>query len=264
MKRVLSTGLLGLVLACGDTGQARVSVALTATGSAAESVTIADATVMLTRADVALGPLYFCASAIGRAELCEVAVAELLPVVVLHGLDPTPQALGALDATTGNIMSAIYDYGISWLLTQNQPRASTSALDGHSAVLEGVIMRGGRTLRFSAQIDALPRVAGDQTVNGQRTSHALVSHTEQLTLTVDPNRWVDRLDVEALFARDTDGDGVVTIAPADSAAEASHMLPGVPDGGSSDAGSAAREVDTSYESILQGMTTRAPLGFVWH
>ena len=257
MKRVLLIGLVAFAEACGETGQARVSVPLTATGTAARVVTIADATVMLTRADLALGPLYFCASAIGRAELCEVAVAELLPVAVIHALDPNPQALGALDATTGNIMSAIYDYGISWLLTQNQPRASANAPDGHSAALEGVIVRGGRTLRFRAGIDALPRVAGDQTVNAQRTSHALVSHTEQLTLTVDPNSWVDRLDVAALFARDTDGDGVVTIMPdvaMDSAA----------DGGLSDGGGAATDVDTSYESILQGMLTRAPLGFVWH
>jgi hypothetical protein len=228
--------LLCLLLGCGETGRERVTVALFARGTAARTLTLADASVTLTRADVALGPLYFCASELGRAELCEVAVVELLSPVLLSALEPTTQLLGELDATTGNIASAIYDYGISWLLTEPQPRAGGTAPGGHSAVLEGTVTRAGRSLRFTINVDAKPRVRGDLTVNAQRTSHVLTREGEQLTLTVDPNSWVDRLDIDALFALDADGDGSVLL-PVDS---------------------------TLYESVLQGMLNRTPVGFVWN
>ncbi|MDB4973371.1 MAG: hypothetical protein JWN48_1712 [Myxococcaceae bacterium] len=235
IARVCIATLLCLLAACGDTGQERVGVALSAQGTAARPVAIGKAEVTLTRADVAFGPLYFCASQSGRAELCEVAVAELLEVVPIAALDPVARPLGSMSATTGSIMSAIYDLGISWLLTENEARASPNAPAGHSAIFEGTIVRAGRTLRFSAAVDAVPRVRGDQTVNGQRTSHELVGRQEQVTLLIDPNLWIDRLDVDALFALDVDGDGSVVLEPGSQ----------------------------SHESIYQGMLNRAPLGFRW-
>ncbi|MDB4989866.1 MAG: hypothetical protein JWN04_5044 [Myxococcaceae bacterium] len=226
---------LSLQTSCGDTGRERVSVALSAQGTAARPVQIADATVTLTRADLALGPLYFCASQIGRAELCDVAVAELLEVVPIVALNPAPQPLGVLNATTGSIMSAIYDFGISWLLTENKATPSPQSIAGHSAIFEGTIVRAGKTLRFSAAIDAEPRVRGDLTVNAQRTSHEIVGQGEQVTLQIDANTWIDRLQIDALFALDSDGDGSVAIEPGTQ----------------------------SYESIYQGMLNRTPLSFAW-
>lgn len=229
--------LLALVLlaGCGDTGRERVDVALLAQGTAPRTLEITGARVTLTRADVAWGPAYFCASAMASAELCELAVAELREPVLLHALDATSQPLGALSAVTGSILSAIYDYGISWPLTQSQSRASSVAPEGHSALLEGTVERAGRTLRFRAAIDARPAKRGQLTVNTQRTAHEITGEGERLSLTVDPSSWVDRLDVDALFALDADGDGSVDIPP--------NSVP--------------------YESILQGMVNRAPVGFRW-
>lgn len=220
--------------ACGDTGREHVKVPLTAVGVEPHSVVIGNATVALTRAEVAFGPAYFCASEAGRAELCEVSLAELREAAVVNALDPAPQALGTLNAITGEVRSALYDEGISWLLTQASPMPRPTAPDGHSAVLTGDIIRAGRTLHFSVAIDLTPKAAGDATVNAQRT-HAQITGATRLELSVDPHLWIDRLDVDALFALDTDADGMVVI-PAD-----------VP----------------SYDSIVLGMLSRAPFGFNW-
>jgi hypothetical protein len=72
-------------------------------------------------------------------------------------------------------------------------------------------------------------------VNGQVTRFELAGPDHSLNITFDPHYWVDNLDADALFALDTDGDGVVTI-PADS---------------------------VLHESILQGMVSRVPAGFQW-
>jgi hypothetical protein len=232
MKRALL--LLCLVCSCADAGQERVSLPLSARGSAARTLQIAGASVTLTRAELAFGPAYLCASEQARAELCEVARAELLDVKLLNALDGSTQPIGTLAATTGTVGSGLFDYGISWLLTEAQPRVSAAAPGGHSALLEGTLESGGRTLRFLAAIDVKPQSAGEAAVNGQRNAHELTG-TEQVVLTVDPQRWIDRLDVEALLALSPDASGQVTIA----------------------AGT------LNYESILQGMVSRAPVAIRW-
>ncbi|HEY6877074.1 MAG TPA: hypothetical protein VI299_03605 [Polyangiales bacterium] len=224
-----------LIAACGDTGQEHVELPLSATGTAAHPVAVGDATIELTRADVAFGPMYSCASEAGRAELCEVATAEFLETATVHALDPSEQPLGTLNATTGSVRSALFDYGISWLLTENAPRANRGAPEGHSAILEGTVTRGAARVRFSVIIDAAPRMGGDLTVNGQQTRFDIQSGNNALNMTADPHAWISNLDVDALFALDADGDGTVAI-PADS---------------------------VLHESILQGMVSRAPLRFQW-
>lgn len=223
------------LLACGDTGQGRVQVPLTGLGTASRPVIIGDATVTLRRADVSFGPVYFCASEAGRAELCSVAIAERADAVVIHALDAASQPLGEVTGMSGTVRSAIFDYGIVWLLTENQPRALPPAVDGHSAVLEGDVVRGERTLRFRALIDIAPRVRGDQAVNAQRTSHTIDEDGARLAVMADPHPWIERLDIDALFAMDTDGDGAIDIDPS----------------------------SPSYESIVQGMVSRRPVWFGW-
>jgi len=234
-SRLVVLGALALAAACGDTGGERVAVPLFASGTPARALSIGDARVTLTRAEVAVGPIYLCASASASAALCAVAVAEQLEPVLVHALDPSAAPAAPLAATTGTTRSAMYDLGISWLLTQPGPQASAVAPAGHSTVLEGTVERAGRTLRFSAGVDALPSGRGELTLNAQPTEHEITGQDERLTLVVDANGWVDRLDVDALFALDTDGDGFVTIEPG----------------------------TTTYDEILQGMLSRSPPAFRW-
>jgi hypothetical protein len=91
-------------------------------------------------------------------------------------------------------------------------------------------------LRFSAQIDIEPLSRGDAAVNARRTSTEIsASPAQRLIVSLDPYRWLERIDAEELFALDPDGDGVVELAPEHQA----------------------------YQAIVQGMTSRAPLAFEW-
>jgi hypothetical protein len=236
LARRCSIASILVFAACGDTGGERVSVALFASGTPARELVLGDARVVLTRAELAFGPAYFCASTTASAELCAVAIAELREPVRVSALDPSAQPVGTLAATTGTVHSAIYDLGISWLLTAADARASAAAPEGHSALLEGTVERAGRTLHFRAGIDANPVKRGELAVNTQRTEHELTGEGDRLTLVVDANAWVDRLDVDALFALDTDGDGAVTIEK------------GTP----------------TYDGVLMGMLSRSPLTLRWH
>lgn len=236
MSRARLAPIFLCLLACGDTGQARVRIAAEARGAERTSITVGETRFTLTRADVAFGPAYFCATEGASVDLCQVALAELLETVTLDGLSPESQPLGQLSATTGSVRSALFDYGISWLLTRPAPRANPGAPSGHSAILEGEAENGDRVLRFSALIDIEPLSRGDAAVNARRTSAEISAGPEQrLIVSLDPYRWLERVDVEQLFALDADGDREVALAPEHQA----------------------------YQAIVQGMTSRAPLEFAW-
>lgn len=232
MKRAL-LALWFCCCACGDTGRERVQISFDAVGSAPRVLEVDGARLTLTRADVAFGPAYFCASDKAEAELCEVALTELRDVVVVNALAPAAQPLGVLSGTTGEVRSAMYDYGIYWLLPAAQP--TRAALEGHSAILEGMLERAGESLRFRAAVAVVPSGRGKFAVHALRTQHEIGEDGARLTVRFDPHFWVDRLDVDALFALDEDGDGEVVIPPE----------------------------TLSHESILQGMTSRAPAQFAW-
>jgi hypothetical protein len=230
-----SSLLLCLLGACGDTGQARVRIAAEARGTSRASITVGETRFTLTRAEVGFGPVYFCATEGARVELCEVALAELLETVTLDGLASESRAIGELAATTGSVRSAFFDYGISWLLTRSAPQANPGAPEGHSAILEGQAANDSGMLRFSARIEIDPLSRGDAAVNARRTSVEISQSPPRLTVSLDPYRWLERIDVEALFALDADADGTVELAPEDQA----------------------------YQAIVQGMTSRAPVVFEW-
>lgn len=221
-----------LVAGCAETGGERFDVPLSARGTERTSFEKGAAVFRLTRADVAVGPLYFCASESAELELCEAAIAEFLEARVLNGLDPGVRELGELAGTSGEIRSALYDYGVTWLLTQQAPRPDPGV--EHSAILEGTLTQAGRELRFTARVDVLPRTRGSNAVHGQPTREQL-GENDRLTLAIDPYAWLAAIDVDALFALDPELTGQVEI----------------------ERGSQA------YEAILQGMQNRAPVRFEW-
>lgn len=227
--------VLALALsACGDTGQQRLQLAVSAQGSQRDFLDVADARFTLSRAELGFGPLYLCATEGAEVELCEVALGELLETVTIDGLAAQRVSVGTLAATTGSVRSALYDYGISWLLTEQEPRASQGAPEGHSLVLAGAVTRGSQSLQFETRVDIKPTAPGDAALNALKTERELAAG-DQLTLQVDPYRWLTRVNVDKLFELDEDGDGQVVLD----------------------------ESSQAYQALVLGMTNSAPVQLVW-
>ncbi len=221
-----------LLAACANVGQEHLALNLAVRGTQQTSLEVNGAVFTLTRAQVAVGPLYFCAADAADTELCETALAELTRAVVIDALAPASETGLELPGTTGVVNSVLYDYGVVWLLTQSMP-APLMGVE-HSAILEGTVARDGRELAFVALIDVLPIGPGATAVHGQRTRQDL-KDGGLLTLAVDPYLWLRPVDVDALFALDAEGSGKIVIARGSQA----------------------------YEAILQGMQNRAPVQFEW-
>lgn len=190
--------VLVLCSACGETAGEALSVPCFGRGDGETSFVRGAWQVTLERAEVAFGPLYFCAASVPSEELCESAVVELDRSVTIDALDTTPQPLRPLRGTTGVVRSALFDYGISWPLTFRSPRPSDAAPGGHSARFEGRATDGARTLVFTADVDVLPNAPG------RLTSSVVTEHTldvqSRLDVTLSPSRWWQSVDFDALAA----------------------------------------------------------------
>lgn len=231
----LAFGLTLLLAGCADTGREFVTVAFEARGTGITAATLGDWDVVLTRADVSIGPLYLCATELASSEFCEEALLERLETVVVRGLDPTPQPLGELAGVTGTVRSATYDLGWSYFLTQAMAAPTEGAVDGHSIVLEGTATRGADVMPFRFDVDVIPQVVGDTAVHGFRTRADVAGPGQRLTIEVDPLTWLGAVDFDALFALQS--------APG---AEV-HVTRGV----------------VGHDAVALGVTTFAPPAFVW-
>jgi len=236
VKAAVAAAALATLAACADTGQAPVTVAATAAGTAPAAIAVGDYTVTLTRADVGFGPAYFCAGANADGDQCATAVLELARTVAVDALDPTAQPLGDLDGVTGSIRSAMYDWGVSWLLTRDQPAANPGAPDGHSLVLEGTAVGAAPDavpFAFTARVDAVPAGLGAPAVRAQRTELELVEDVAiTLAVRVDPSAWLAQVP----FTELDDGLGTPAAITAGTSA---------------------------YTALVVGMTTLAPATFTW-
>ncbi len=222
------------LLCCGDTGRAHLEIPAFAVGTKARAVEIEGARVRLTKAVIAFGPLYLCATESAESELCSTGLAELLTTALVDGLSTRKQPLGALEATSGSVRSGFFDYGISWGLTRQTPRA-TDGGNGHSARLEGTIeIDGGEVLNFHADIDITPLSAGDAAVNGLKTRRDIGQDTRTLLVVFDPNAWLANVKLERLLELE-DEEGEIKLVRGSQ----------------------------PYEAILQGMTVNTPPALLW-
>lgn len=162
-------------------------------------------TITLTRADVALGPFYFCAAASGSSTLCESSIAELRSVTVVDALGPSPVAIGRVHGFSGAIRSASYDFGISWFDTQRAPTPAESPRGsplpgGHSMRLEGVASSGATVLPFTADIDVVPQFQGQNAISTAPAFADVRSSATRLEVVLEPAAWLKQLDFDAVAA----------------------------------------------------------------
>lgn len=199
-----------VVAACGDTGGENFSYPLTGLGVAPGAFPVGDWQVSLEVADVAVGPIYICATAAASPDLCDVALAEFTEVATIDALAGT-QTLGAIDARPGEPRSAMLDYGISWFTTASKPRALGEL--GHSAHLVGTAVRGDQSVSFDAIVDVVPPLRGSPAVVGARAHSETQDEGSRLELRVDPRAWLTGVDFDALAAAGPER----SIAPGDVA-----------------------------------------------
>lgn len=158
-------------------------------------------TVELVRADVAFGPVYFCAAASGSSTLCGSAAAEVTTTALIDGASPVPQPLGRVRGFTGPVRSASYNFGISWFETSNAPTADERAPGGHSMQLEAIARREDATLRVTADVDVVPQYQGQTAVPTSPAEADLNSSEYRLEVRWRTIDWFLQLDWDELAAR---------------------------------------------------------------
>ena len=135
MTRLLCLSVLVVVAAsCGQTSGAFVDIPFEGQGTAAETFDKDGWEVTLSEATLGFGSIFFCATESSLFSRCEAAVLEYLDGVTLDGLDESPQTIGSLFGTTGNVRPAFFDYGIVWLLTKPLPEALAGVPEGPAVV----------------------------------------------------------------------------------------------------------------------------------
>ena len=189
------------VPACIESPQDSVSYEAVAVQRGNGTSTIDGWTITATRAEIALGPFYFCAASSGSSTLCESSVAELAQVSVIDALHGAPSPIGTVRGFTGPIQSASYDFGISWFDTQSAATPAPRLPGGHSLHLEGRATKGAQVVTIIADIDVVPQYQGQNAVATAPASANVTSGATRLEVVLEPAAWMRQLDFDALAAK---------------------------------------------------------------
>ena len=202
MKHLAKLLLLPLCLICGciEASQDPVDYQAVAVPHGDGTATVSGWTVSLTRADVALGPFYFCAAASGSSTLCASSIAEVANVGLVDALAHAPVPIGVVHGFTGNIQSGSYDFGISWFDTQIEPTPAPALPGGHSMRLEGQASKGTVTIPFTADVDVVPQYQGQNAISTAPALATVRSDATRLEISFDPTVWLKQLDFDVVAA----------------------------------------------------------------
>jgi hypothetical protein len=212
MKRATLAILLVLALpassaGCIESPQSAADYAAVAVNDRPSTISIGDWELTVSRADLAFGPVYFCAAASGSTTLCKASIAEVTSVARVDGLSPTPTPLGTVHGFTGPILSASYDFGISWFDTSTEPTIAPAAPRGHSMRLEAEARRGTDRIEIAADVDVVPQFQGQHAVpsapvcdTGASDCPTVGSSAVRLEVHFDPASWFRQLDFDSLAA----------------------------------------------------------------
>lgn len=210
MKTRTLTVLFLALIGCGSTAQEEVRYPVYAAGTAKTSEVFGDWTLTLTEAEIALGPIYFCATQSASADLCETAVQEFASSARVNALDSAPQDIGTIYGVSAEIRSATYDYGIGWLTTQANPTATAGSVDGQSIHMMGHIARQTEVHSFDVVLALQPPFAGAHVVQGQPIAAGVYTDAHKLEIHIDPYAWWSNVDFESLILASTQGSVTLT------------------------------------------------------
>lgn len=211
--RAIGLAVFPLVLAlaapsCVERGRMRVSIPVHGAGTGVRTFVVGDASVTLDEARIAWGPAYFCTTPFADVDLCPTALAEVRSAASIDALDETPQFVGELEGISGTIRSAMFDYGITWLLPAAEASVDPGAVDGaHSAHFAGSVTRSGVTRRFVLDVDVVSSNGGISAAHGVPTTHALDERADALVVRFDPSAMLAGADFSELDA--ATGDPIV-------------------------------------------------------
>jgi len=190
-----------LLTGCGETGQHLISYDAVSVGDPAP-FQAGDWTVTLSKAELGLGPLYFCATASASADLCPAAINELADVVTIDLLSSTPTHFGSIRGTTGSIRSVTFDYGITWFTTQIAATPHPSAPEGHSLVLSGhAVNTQGQAFDFTGAVDVTPQYAGSLVMQGYPALETVSTNQLQMVVTERPIDILQDVDFDTVFLK---------------------------------------------------------------
>jgi hypothetical protein len=198
LARILAMSLVG----CSGAPQTETSFAAVAVPTGTKELVVEGQgiTVAFDVATVALGAVYFCASASGSANLCDAAQGEVLQASAIDALDSSPQPLGLFHGFTGDIRSASFDYGIHWYMTEKQATPAPAAPFGHSMHVEGRATQGATSARFTADVDVRAPFQGERAVPTTKTAGTVDEDTARLEARFDAASWFSGVDWAAVLA----------------------------------------------------------------
>ena len=186
--------------ACIESSQDPVTYEAVAVQRGNGTSTIDGWTITVSRAEIALGPFYFCAAASGSSTLCASSVAEVQAVSFVDALARSPSPLGTVHGFTGPIRSAAYDFGISWFDTQTAATPAPLLPGGHSLHLEGEARKGAQVVTIVADVDVVPQYQGQNAVATAPASADVTSSATRLEVVLEPAAWLRQLDFDAIAA----------------------------------------------------------------
>jgi hypothetical protein len=212
MRRAIMVSIFALgACGCVDTGQERVSVPLYLAGSELGSPLSAagDTTLTIDSAELAFGPLYFCAGNTA-GELCDTARLEWLDARVIDLTRETPERAGELSGVSGPVRSFMYDLGISSQLTRDQPYTLAAAreLEGASFRVSGSASIAGVELPFRAQLAVQqtegtePGVPVIRKSTSERFSHDVGADESGVLIRFDASSWLRSVDLRGYLEDD--------------------------------------------------------------
>lgn len=188
-----------MVPACIESPQQPVSYEAVAVTRGDGTAVVDGWTIRLFRAEIALGPFYFCAAASGSSTLCASSIAELPRVTFVDALAPS-SALGTVQGFTGPIRSASYDLGISWFDTQTAATPAPQLREGHSLHLEGEARKGAQALAFVADVDVVPQYQGQNAIATAPALADVGSSATRLEVVLEPAAWLKQMSFDAIAA----------------------------------------------------------------